>query len=211
MSVAVQGGVDVVSARAYALLLTSRRWGRLVLPDGLPTSPYEVLDYAAALVLHDARGLRATFRRRQRVRFLHDGVAALLDHAWGDGVLLTGYRTDVGRLADVVRDGNRRHLVIALKREMAEGTTLAFGVERAAMAGFTRDAEWLETTIDHPIRRLRPCIVFPRTRPCQRATLHHAGRVHRLPVVRRRDGRTVVRFDALEPRPHTPYTIRWRW
>src|SRR5688572_10113550 len=95
-----QSPSPIVSARVYALIWTSPRLRRLLLPGGLVGSPYEVLDYRATLELHDRRGMRATFRRRQRGRFLHDGVGALLDHAWGDGIVLTSYHNEAGRLAD---------------------------------------------------------------------------------------------------------------
>jgi hypothetical protein len=66
--------VPVVSPRVYALILGSPRLRKMLLPGGLLTSPYEVLDYAATLTLHDARGMYATFARRQRIRFLQNGV-----------------------------------------------------------------------------------------------------------------------------------------
>ena len=65
---------EVVSARVYAQILTSPRLQRKLLPQGLVSSPYEILDYNVTLTLHDRRGARATFRRRQEVRFLQDGV-----------------------------------------------------------------------------------------------------------------------------------------
>ena len=37
------------------------------------------------LTLHDGKGLHATLERRERIRFLQEGVSAILDHAWGDG------------------------------------------------------------------------------------------------------------------------------
>src|SRR3954469_23512602 len=125
-----QDDKEIVAVRAYGLLLTSPRLARQVLPEGLICSPYEILDYTATLTLHDAKGARATFERRQRVRFLQDGVSAILDHAWGDGVVMTAYHNDAGRLADWFRDGARRHLVIDLGRRMRKGAWLSFRVER---------------------------------------------------------------------------------
>src|SRR4051794_35669641 len=103
--------MPVVSARAYALMLTSRNLASRLLPEGLFSSPYEVLDYDAQLTLHDARGAWATFWRRQRVRFLQDGVSAILDHAWGAGVVATHYDNSAGSLDDSFVDEGRRHLV----------------------------------------------------------------------------------------------------
>src|SRR3712207_6950394 len=44
--------------------------------------------------LEDPEGLRATFRRFERIRFLESGVSAILDHFWGDGVTVTHYRSE---------------------------------------------------------------------------------------------------------------------
>src|SRR5262245_48042183 len=107
---------SVVSSDAYGLILGSPRLRRALLPQGIRISPYDVLDYRATLVLHDVKGAKATFHRTQKVRFLQDGVRAILDHAWGDGILLTHYEHSAGPLEDSFMDHGRRHLVIDLKR-----------------------------------------------------------------------------------------------
>jgi hypothetical protein len=174
-------------------------------------SPYEILDYHATLVLDDPEGRRATFHRTQRVRFLQDGVSAILDHFWGDGVQLGGYRHSAGPIGDSFKDAGRRHLVINLERPMRRGETLTFGVERTAMVGFTADHEWLETTIDHPIHRLTREIVFPSERPCRSADLVIGDRVMPLEPIRLPDGRTMIRVHVPDPKADTPYTICWSW
>jgi len=42
---------------------------------------YEVLDYEATLELEDQRGRRATFKKREKVRYLQDNVIAYQDQA----------------------------------------------------------------------------------------------------------------------------------
>lgn len=195
----------------YAAILTSPALRRMVLPEGLLPSPYEILEYNATLTLDNPEGQRATFRRYQRIRFLQDRVSGMLDHLWGDGVGLTYYDNDAGRLIGSFVDKGRRHVLISLRRPMERGEVLSLRVERMAVAAFTRDEEWVETTIDHPIAHLRRNVVFPPERPCRAAVLHVDGYVARLPVLRLGGGRTVVRFDVVNPRPHAPYTVRWVW
>jgi len=202
---------EVVSSRAYARILSSSQLQRKLLPEGLAPSPYEILDYDVTLVLHDAGGLRATFQRTQQVRFLQDGVGGLLDHAWGDGVIVTSYHHGAGTLEGALHDDERRHFVIGLRRPMAKGETLRFGVERTVMAGFMGAEEWMETTIDHPVTRVRKQIVFPKARPCQSAWLAWEGGQLRLPVQRLADGRSQVRVDIVRPQSFHPYLIRWSW
>jgi hypothetical protein len=46
---------------------------------------YEVLEYEATLELEDQGGKRATFKKREKVRYLQDNIIAYQDQAWGDG------------------------------------------------------------------------------------------------------------------------------
>jgi hypothetical protein len=194
-----------------ALILTSSELKRKIFPEGLATSPYEILDYQHTLVLHDPDGRQASFLRRQQIRFLQAGVSGILDHAWGDGVVITSYRNDAGRLEESIREAGQRHLVIGLKRVMHRGDRLTFRVERDAMEGFTQSEEWFESTIDRPVWRVRATIVFPKKRPCQKATIDQDGRQLVLPIVRVRSGQIVVGFRTEHAQADTPYRIRWTW
>jgi hypothetical protein len=205
------GDDKIVSSRLLSVISTSTRLRRMLVPQSLATSPYEVIDYASTLVLHDGAGKRATFLRQQKIRFLQHGVSGILDHAWGEGILLTKYRNTAGSLEDSFRDGGRRHLVIGLKRPMSRGEDLSFQVEREAMEAFLQNEEWLETTIDHPIGKLGACIVFPKRRPVRRAVLRCNGLDVLLPTFELRDGRTMVGFHRADPRADTSYTIHWLW
>src|SRR5437867_3031415 len=120
----------------------STRLRRMLTPEDRLTSPYEILSYHSTLALEDGGGVIATFRRHQKIRFLQNGVTAILDHLWGDGVLVAGYTNGAGKLKDFFRDQNRHHLVIALERPMRRGDILEFDVKRTAMVGFTESEEW---------------------------------------------------------------------
>ena len=201
----------IVSPRVYALILTSPRLARQLLPEGFICSPYQVLDYDITLVLEDTRGSEAVYRRRQRIQFQQDGVAAILDHFWGDGVTTAGYATTAGRIADTFKDGNRHHLVIGLKRPMRRGEILEFTVERRTLGAFTQVEEWSETAIDHPIARLSQVVRFPKARPCQTAQLEYPGGESPLHGLETREGTTEIGLRIPKPRTDTPYLIRWTW
>jgi hypothetical protein len=138
-------------------------------------------------------------------------VGAVLDHAWGDGLVLAGYHTAAGTLGDSFRDQGRRHQMIVLPRPMARGETTRVQIRRDVVGGFTQREEWLETTVDHPIRRLRRTIVFPKARPCLRATLHVDRHERELPIIAHPDGHTAVRFTIGHAAANTPYTVTWSW
>lgn len=203
--------IDVVSPKVYGLILNSKRLAHRLLPGGPIGSPYEILDYQATLVLDDPEGQRAIFRRTQHVRFLQDGVSAILDHLWGDGVILTDYQNTAGSIGETFKDAGTRHLVIDLNEPLGRGATLTFDVERTAMEGFTGADEWLETTIDHPIHHFGQRIVFPKDRPCQRAELVVGDVVMALTPITLADGRTLLQVAIPEPKADIPHTIRWRW
>jgi hypothetical protein len=65
-------GIPAATARVAA----AGGWSAVLRDSGLRRRPY----------LQDRRGIRATFSRQQRIRFLQDGVAAVLDHVWGHGI-----------------------------------------------------------------------------------------------------------------------------
>ena len=57
---------------------------------------YEVLEYESTLEVKDRGGKRATFKKREKVRYLQDNVIAYQDQAWGDGEILVNYRNCFG-------------------------------------------------------------------------------------------------------------------
>jgi hypothetical protein len=201
----------VVSATAYATILRTPHLRRLLLPEGLLPSPYAVLAFDATLLLQDPLGRRATFIRHQTVQFAQDGVGAVLDHIWGDGIALTDYWSDAGRLIGSIRDGPRQHLVLALGRRTRRGELLSFQVRRRAMAAFLGPEEWVTTVVDHPVAQLRRTVVFPRQRPGRLAVLDVNGQRTRLPIAPDAQGRTRVTVAVPAPVAHTAYTVRWLW
>ncbi len=202
---------DVVSARITALILGSPRLRQQLLPEGPLISPYEILDYRSILVLKDQKGAEAVFQRTQRVRFLQDGVEAILDSFWGDGVLLTAYRHSAGAIADSFKDEGRRHLVIALPRRMRRGEVLTFTVSRTVMEGFTGRHQLLETVIDHPLGRLDIAIRAPQTRRFEQVEMQVGTGPKAIFVASAPPGGTLARIYIPRARSHTRYALRWRW
>ena len=203
--------LPVVSDRLIALILSSPRLQKLVLPGGLVSSPYKILDYQGTLILRDKTGATAVARREQRVKFHQDGVGAILDHFWGPGVQLAEYTTTAGTLRDSLRDQGRRHLVVQLQRAMARDEVVEFQVERTIRDVFSDREGWVETMIDHPIARLSQTIIFPQARPCQSAELVYDGETIPLHVMTTSEGGTQLAVRIGEPQRNTLYRIRWSW
>ena len=68
---------------------------------GQSAGVYKVLDYESTLELKGREGKRATFRKREQVRYRQDHVIAYQDQAWDDGEILLNYRCSSG--SSVVR------------------------------------------------------------------------------------------------------------
>lgn len=201
----------VISPKIMAVIASSPRLKRRLFPQSLFLAPYRVLDYDATLVLRDKKGSVATFQRVEKVEFQQDGVRAILDHFWGDGVTVAEYRNTAGWLGDSLRDEGRRHLIIGLKQPASRGQVLTFQVERTAMTGFTQEHEWLETTLNHPAERLTRSVIFPKGRPCRAASLFYEDRVFPLRVKEISGGRTQVGVRITRPKHGMPYVVRWAW
>ena len=69
---------------------------RKVIPARSYKGIYEVLEYESTLELEDRGGKRATFRKRERMRYLQDNVIAYQDQAWGNGEILKGDSQGLG-------------------------------------------------------------------------------------------------------------------
>jgi hypothetical protein len=80
---------------------------------------YEVLDYESTLELKDCEGKTATFRKREKVRYLQDNVIAYQDQAWGDGEILLNYRCTPGTPVDRYRSGYKTTILIS-RREVKD-------------------------------------------------------------------------------------------
>jgi len=87
---------------------------------------YEVLEYESTLELKDRGGRKATFKKREKVRYLQDNVIAYQDQAWGDGEILVNYRCTPGTPVDRYRSSHKTYILIS--RRLALGTTSESGM-----------------------------------------------------------------------------------
>ena len=142
-----------------------------VMGGGSVRGLYEVLEYESTLELKDRKGKKATFRKREKVRYLQDSVIAYQDQAWGDGEILLDYRCTPGTPVDRYRTGYKTYILIS-RREVKNREDLdEFHVEWRIRDGFVRETEQWETHVTHPTRHLELQVIFPKSRPPLRAAL----------------------------------------
>ena len=177
---------------------------------------YEVLEYESTLELLDRKGKKATFKKRQKVRYLQDNIIAYMDQAWGDGEFLLDYRCSPGAAVDQYRFGHKTYILISLREVKQRGDTDEFYIERKIKNGFLRQQEQWETDISHPTRYVAIRLIIPMGRPPlrvalvenirQKTTLVGDERQRQLP-----DGRWQVAWETDNPRLNERYVLKWEW
>jgi hypothetical protein len=177
---------------------------------------YEILDYDSTLELVDPRGETAIFKRRERVRFLHNNIIAFEDYAWGDGKIFAEYRCSPGKVVDRYQEGDRWNVLISLRETKSAGGVVDFHIERTVKYGFTKVEEWRQVEIRHWTRRLKISIIFPKERRCQRAVLVNRSRNQTTVLGQEHfndlpDGRQELTWETRKIRRLEIYTIRWKW
>ena len=99
---------------------------------------YEVLDYESTLELKDREGKRATFKKREKVRYLQDNIIAYQDQAWGDGEILLNYRCTLGTPVDRHRSGHKTYILVSRREVKNRGDVDEFHIEWGIRQGFLR-------------------------------------------------------------------------
>ena len=97
---------------------------------------YEVLEYESTLELKGRAGKSATFKKREKVRYLQDNVIAYQDQAWGDGEILVNYRCTPGMPVDRYRSGYKTYVLISRREVKSKGEVDEFNIEWGIRQGF---------------------------------------------------------------------------
>ena len=173
---------------------------------------FEVNDFRVSLDVKDARGHRAVYTRRERVRFLRDHVTTFYDYGWGTGETFASHRITPGRVVDRQRVGPRYRSLVLLPKPKRRGERLTFTVRRAIRrGGFGGRANWLEADIYYKTRRAQLRVSVPGTRRVQSARLVCGGESSPVPIRFGRAGRQEMAWTTSTPRVGDRYTLLWEW
>jgi len=189
---------------------------RRELAQGREQGIYDVLEHHTILELKDTKGEVVVVKRQQKVRFLQNYVAAITDHAWGDGEILAEYECSLGVPVDFYQDGSRHTVLISLREAKSRGDLLKFVIRRKIVGGFCKPDECWETEVYHRTRHLSVAIIFPQGRRCRRATVtqRSANKTVALEPKQFRflgDARQQLSWEIRNPRLHDRYSLRWEW
>jgi hypothetical protein len=198
------------------ILIDVMNFGIAFLKGSSKTGLYEVLSHESILEFHDPKGIRATYRKRQKVRYLQDNIIAYQDQAWGDGEILQRYRCSPGKAVDRYRLGHKTHILISLREVKNKGDEDEFNIQRGIRNGFLRSEEQWETEISHPTDHLKIRLLFPKDRYPRRVVVLESDRQRSqvLPTSGIRilpDDRCQVTWEQANPRLHERYILKWAW
>jgi hypothetical protein len=176
---------------------------------------YEVLEYESTLELKDREGKRATFNKREKVRYLQDNVIAYQDQAWGDGEILVDYRCTPGTPVDRYRSGYKTYILISRREVKDKGDGDEFNIEWGIRQGFLRPAELWETHVTNRTKPPKISVIFPKSRPPRHTVLIEGSRQCSHDLGKRAqvlpDGRWRVSWETHRPRLHENYVLQWEW
>ena len=177
---------------------------------------YEVLDYETTLELHDPKGHKASFTKREKVRYLQDNIIAYQDQAWGDGEILVGYKCSPGVPVDQYRSGHVTHILISLRDVKNKGDITDFQIEWNIHRGFLKPDGFWETEINHRTSQAKVQVIFPKTRPPQKVCIieKNMRRTYDLGVDAKNrlpDGRWLISWEKKNPRLYERYILAWEW
>lgn len=177
---------------------------------------YEVLSHDSTVEILDSKGREVVVTRLEEVRFLRDNTIAFYDNCWGDGNFLAEYECSPGVPVDLFTDGSQKRILISLRETKNRGDVLLFRIRRKIEGGFTQREEWWETEILHQTRWIKVRIIFPKDRPCQRATVTQKSGDKTSPLGEGHfrylaDGRQELSWEIAHPTLHDSYIIKWLW
>ncbi len=167
---------------------------------------YETIKFSGRLEFLDRPGV-AIFSRRQRIRFLEDGVGTFFDLAWGEGVLFANYTAGPLRILDAIPTRKGYVVALALPRLFRKGEVFDIDLRRRIVGSFLDDQVYWDTAMRVPTQLLSMDIVPP------------SGRRIRNPEIvappqgdfDASDSQGRLRLRVKEPAPHTPYRLTWSW
>lgn len=190
--------------------------GRKVMRGLSSEGLYEVIDYESTLELHDRQGEKATFSKRQKVRYLQNHTIAFEDQAWGDGKILIDYNCSPGTPVDQYRIDYKTLILISLREVKNRGDSDTFNIRWGIRNGFSKNTELWATEVRRRIRNLKVSLIFPEDRPPQRWVLIEKNRQRTLSLGKESrqklpDGRWKIRWEKHKPKLFETYILKWEW
>jgi hypothetical protein len=177
---------------------------------------HEVLDYQTKLTIQDAKGKSATLTKYEKVRLLQDNIIAYQDQAWGDGKILQNYRCSSGVPVDFYRTGYKTYVLISLRTLKNKGDLTEFNFQWNIKDCFLKPMGFWGTDICHSTDHVKIQVVFPKSRPPQKAEVAEKNRrrtrvlgvncIQQLP-----NGKWSLTWEQSHPTLYEQFILKWNW
>jgi hypothetical protein len=168
---------------------------------------YETISFHGRLEILDKENRVAVFRRRQRIRFLEDGVTEFIDRVWGEGVLFAGYEARSMSILESIPTRRGYAVLLALPRMFARGETFDIITERRIVGGFIDQQAYWESAMAAPTEALTIDVRGPAGLILARPEIVAPARGEMDLRQRRRS----LRFQVRQPALYIPYKLEWSW
>jgi hypothetical protein len=177
---------------------------------------YEVIEYNTTLELKDKKGIWATLRKYEKVRYLQDNIIAFQDQAWGDGKILVNYRCKPGIPVDTYRSGFKYHVLISLHDVKNRGDIDEFHIDWGIRRGYLLPTGFLATEINHYTNKVKIEVIFPKARPPLLASVFEKNRrrtvdLGKNSIFQLPNGKWEISWSLEHPRLYEQYILKWEW
>lgn len=169
--------------------------------------PYETIKFSGRLKILDTDRMTAIFTRRQRVRFLEDGVGVLFDRIWGEGVLVGSYLAPGVTIMEPIRTPSGYVLPLGLPRPFRKGETFELVTHRRIVGAFSQEKGYWDTTMSKPTELIQITVVTPPDVKAGQPDIVAPPRGD-MDLTQRANS---LQFRVTRPAMNGPYRLRWSW
>lgn len=169
--------------------------------------PFETIKFSGRVEIIDHRGRVARFRRRQRIRFLEDGVTVFFDRIWGEGVILAGYNAGQMKMIEAIPTRKGYVIALALPRAFNRGEQFDIETERRIVGAFIYDWGYWDSAMGAPTDLLTIDVRTPVGMDMRHPDIIAPARGDMDASASRRH----LTFRVNKPALDIPYKLRWDW
>ena len=168
---------------------------------------YETIKFTGRLEILDRERRVARFVRRQRVRFLEDGISVFMDRVWGEGILFAGYAAPGLKMLEPIRTPKGYVLPLQLPRPFRNGEVFDIVTERRIIGAFYHPLAYWDTAMSAPTDLISIEVVTP---PGARVRQPEIVAPARGDMDARQRPRS-LEFRVARPAVNIPYKLAWSW
>jgi hypothetical protein len=169
--------------------------------------PYETIKFSGRLRIIDLASRKARFVRRQRIRFLEDGVTVFMDRIWGDGLLFAGYFAPGFGIMEPIRAQKGFVIPLMLPRRFRKGETFDIVTERNVIGAFYQPLGHWDMITPAPTDLLTLTVESSQRLPLERPEIiaPSGGDIDA------ERSSSSLRFRVAKPSLDARYRLAWSW